>query len=152
MSAAEGLDGTSGSATASGPVRASFSHVGISVGGLDAAQAWYEQVLGFTTRTPPAEAVTGTPQGATMSTPDGVHVEVFEPGEPDVSRPEAPLESWRAGPWQIRMASTRPGWRSSSAATTWTRFSPPWAADAGPAPSARRPLGGRAAGPPREIS
>ena len=40
MSAAEDLDGTNGSASGGGAVRATFSHVGISVDDLDAALAW----------------------------------------------------------------------------------------------------------------
>ena len=95
-------------------------------------------MLGFTPRTPPAEAVAGTPGGAMMSdvlgprfgriryaimsTPDGVHVEVFEPGEPALSRPDdARPQFWRAGPWHIAVTVADVGATAASIAATGGR-------------------------------
>jgi len=91
-----------------------LSHVALTVSDLEAAVAWYSEVLGLRQIAPPALISRGDPgmeevcaevfgsrfgsfKLAHMSTANGVAVELCEFVEPATERPEDGFEYWRIG-------------------------------------------------------
>lgn len=90
------------------------AHVGLTVPDLDAAIAWYRDVLGFELVTEPGEVEAGVGNFgalcadvfgesfvklriAHMSTANGTAIEIFEFLDPPYERPENNFEYWKGG-------------------------------------------------------
>jgi catechol 2,3-dioxygenase-like lactoylglutathione lyase family enzyme len=103
------------------PARAVVNHVGLTVPDLDAALAWYQEVLGFTLLTPPAELDAADPQlGAALeemlgprvrrfrmahlSSANGVGIQMFEFIDPPSRPRDDPTAFWELGLFHLCVA------------------------------------------------
>lgn len=103
-----------------------FNHVGIVVPDLEAAIAWYSDVMGFTLVAGPFDLRDDGPNGAQvlnvlgknlkhlrqahMSTANSVGLELFQPVDPAYQKPDHEVEFWRGG--SFTSVSRIPMWRN----------------------------------------
>lgn len=94
-----------------------FNHVGVVVSDINAAIAWYSEVMGFTLVAGPMDLTSDGAEGpkvldvlggklehlkiAHMSTGNGVGFELFEPVDPPLEKRENTIEFWRSGFFHI---------------------------------------------------
>jgi len=121
-----------------GPPVTGVNHVGVTVSDLDAAVAWYQDVLGFSLFGSPGTVTRNGPGGEFMADVlgdgfgkvryavltgegNGVGLEIFEFVQPPPERPEDPFPYWRVGYRHLSLTTPDPAALAAYVAATGGR-------------------------------